>query len=122
MSEREYLDKVEVSLVREVYGVASYRGVVDTEFRQLVSPEAPEEDPLTVEQFFSDYEDLFYEIPITGDDLSHEYLVRRSGEYIGGSVISDNERALLDEINDLRQQLLDANQALADVTQTPING
>lgn len=106
----------EVQLFREVYGVASYRGVIDTEFKQLVSPNVPTEDPLTVEQFFSDYENLFYQIPITGEDLSHEYLVRRSSEYIGGSILTDNEKALLDEINSLRQQLLEANESIAELS------
>lgn len=118
MGAGEHLEKVEVQLFKEVYGVASYRGVIDTEFTQLVSPESPTEDPLTVEQFFADYENLFYQIPLTGEDMSHEYLVRRSSEYIGGSVLTDNEKALLDEINSLRQQLLDANQTLADLAQT----
>jgi hypothetical protein len=104
----------EVILVKEIYGTATYRNVVNTQFSQLITPAAPEEDPVTVEKFFNDYETLFYQIPIEGEFNSHEYLVKRSSEYIGGGVITDNERALIEEINSLRQQLLEANKNLLD--------
>lgn len=104
----------EVSLIKEVYGTATYRNVVDTEFSQLVKPAAPEEVNLTVDQFFIDYNRLFYEIPLQGEINSHEYLVNRSSAFLGGDTITDNEKALLEEINILRQQLLEANRNLID--------
>ena len=103
-------------LIRKVYGTATYRKAIDTEFRQLVVPEAPIEEEITVDRFFELYEDLFFQIPITGDVNSHEYLVRRSSEYIGGELITDNEKALIDEINSLRQQLLEANKSIVDIS------
>ena len=106
----------ELNLYREVYGQNTYRRVVDTEFRQLVEPAAPEEETFTVERFFQLYEQLFFEIPITGEVNSHEYLVRTSSEYIGGAVITDNEKALIQEINSLRQQLLEANTNLIEIS------
>lgn len=105
----------EVRLYKEIYGTATYRNVVDTEFRQLVTPSTPEVDEATVDRFFQDYNDLFYQIPLTGDDASHEYLIKRSSEFLGGSVITDNERGLIEEINNLRQQLLEANKQLTDI-------
>lgn len=106
----------ELNLSKQVYGTATYTKVIDTQFRQLVTPVEPEEEPVTVDRFFELYEQLFFEIPVTGEVNSHEYLVRRSGEYIGGEVLSDNERALIDEINSLRQQLLEANKSIVDIS------
>jgi hypothetical protein len=106
----------ELNLSKQVYGTATYTKVIDTQFRQLVTPAEPEEELVTVDRFFELYEQLFFEIPVVGDVNSHEYLVRRSGEYIGGEVLSDNERALIDEINSLRQQLLEANKSIVDIS------
>jgi hypothetical protein len=107
----------ELNLYREVYGQNTYTRVVDTQFKQLIDPiETNVVQDITVEEFFNLYESLFFEIPINGDVNTHEYLVRRSTEYLGGSVISDNEKALLEEINSLRQQLLDTNSSLIDIS------
>ena len=105
----------EVQLYKEIYGAATYRNVVDTEFTQLITPPTPIVDDASVDRLFQLYEDLFYQIPLNGENVSHEYLVKRSSEYLGGSVLTDNEKALIDEINSLRQQLLEANKSLTDV-------
>lgn len=102
----------EVKLVKEVYGRNTYTRVVDTSFSELYTPvtaSAAASTQLTVEAFFDAYNDLFFQIPATGDVNSHEYLIKRSGEYLGGGVLSDNEKAYIEEINSLRQQLLEAN-------------
>jgi hypothetical protein len=102
----------EVKLVKEVYGRNTYTKVVDTSFSELYVPVtgSTETEQATVEQFFDLYNQLFFEIPATGQVNSHEYLVARSTEYLGGGVLTDNERAYIEEINNLRQQLLEANQ------------
>jgi hypothetical protein len=105
----------EVELTKQVYGATTYRSVVDTEFSQLITREDPTEDEITVEQLFRLYDSLFYQIPLTGDSPSHEYLIKRSQDYLGGSVLTNNEKALIDEINSLRQQLLEANKSLTDI-------
>lgn len=112
----------DVKMVKQVLGLNTSRKVIDTTFRQFVLAPEPVEEETTVEEFFQMYETLFFEIPITGELNSHEYLVKRSSEYIGGEIISDNERALLEEINSLRQQLLEANQSLTSLTKLKING
>jgi hypothetical protein len=105
----------EVLLQKEIYGTATYTSVIDTEFTQLVTPVTPEEDDATVDRLFQLYDSLFYQIELTGDANSHEYIVKRSSQYLGGAVLSDNEKALIDEINSLRQQLLEANKSLTDI-------
>jgi hypothetical protein len=106
----------ELNLYREVYGQNTYTRVIDTQFRELIDPvdEQVIED-VSVEQFFELYEQLFLQIPVNGELNSHEYLVMRSSEYLGGAVITNNEKALLEEINSLRQQLLETNTSLIDI-------
>lgn len=101
----------ELDLVKEVYGRNTYVRVVDTSFTELYRPTPQVEVQVpTVEDFFDLYNTLFFQIPAMGEVNSHEYLVKTSGEYLGGQVMSDNERAYIEEINSLRQQLLEANQ------------
>lgn len=104
----------EVKLVKEVYGRNTFVKAVDTSFTELVTvPTGTTVTPqLSVEEFFNAYNDLFFQIPATGDVNSHEYLVARSTEYLGGGVLTDNEKAYVEEINSLRQQLLEANTNL----------
>jgi prefoldin subunit 5 len=42
-------------------------------------------------------------------------LVERSQQYIGGSVLDAEKQALIEEINSLRQQLLDLNQTFTNI-------
>ena len=109
----------EVKLVKEVYGRNTYTKVIDTSFSELYTPvtaSAAISPTLTVEAFFDAYNTLFFEIPATGEINSHEYLVKRSTEYLGGGVLTDNEKAYIEEINSLRQQLLDANTNYLNLT------
>lgn len=102
----------EVKLVKEVYGRNTFTKVVDTNFTELYTPVTASVAPVqqtTVDQFFDLYNELFFQIPATGDVNSHEFIVKRSTEYLGGGVLTDNERAYIEEINSLRQQLLEAN-------------
>ena len=90
----------DVTLIKEVRGISTYKKVVDTEFTELVTPIEPEVTPIvTVADFFNYYDQLFYDIPVSGSINSHTYLVERSQEYIGGSVIDQEKQALVDEIN-----------------------
>jgi prefoldin subunit 5 len=52
---------------------------------------------------------------VSGSINSHTYLVEQSQQYIGGSVIDAEKQALIEEINSLRQQLLDLNQSFTDI-------
>ena len=100
-----------VDLVKQIYGLNTYQKAIDTSFTELVSP-VTEATPtaITIDQFFQYYDELFFDIPVSGSINSHTYLVERSQEYIGGSVLDAEKQALIEEINSLRQQLLDLNQ------------
>jgi len=108
----------EVKLVKEVYGRNTYTRVINSSFTELYTPVTASVDAtsISVEQFFDAYNALFFQIPATGDVNSHEYLVKRSTDYLGGGVLTDNEKAYIDEINSLRQQLLEANTNYLNLT------
>lgn len=100
-----------INLTKKIYGINTYTKAIDTNFTELLTqPEEIIESPIiTVDQFFSYYDQLFFDIPVSGSINSHQYLVNRSQEYLGGSVIDAEKQALIEEINSLRQQLLDLN-------------
>jgi len=108
--------QTKVNLNKEVYNKEQYVKVIDTSFTQLVDPlnTVAESSLPTVEEFFQDYNDLFFEIPKTGDN-SHETLIVQSTEYIEYSPVSEELQALTEEITSLREQLLEARQQLADL-------
>lgn len=107
-----------VELIKEVYGRNTYPRVIDTTFSELYVPPTTVAvtEQITVEEFFDLYNQLFFDIPATGEVNSHEYLIATSTEYLGGLVLTDTEKAYIEEINSLRQQLLEANANYANLT------
>ena len=62
-----------IEIKKTVYTKDNFNKVVDREFKSFKQPaEVPVEK--TVDQFFKDYEDLYLDIPIEGDEKSHRYL------------------------------------------------
>jgi hypothetical protein len=91
-----------------VYDKDRFSKVINTQFSELNPQEvvAPE---ITVEEFFVLYEELFFDIPREGDINSHRYILQKEAEYLGVQFADDVDiQALLQEITDLRQQLLAA--------------
>lgn len=108
----------QINLIKEVYGRNTYPRVIDTSFSELYAAVTGSTitETITVEAFFDAYNNLFFEIPATGEINSHEYLVARSTEYLGGVTLTDSEKAYIEEINSLRQQLLEANSNYSNLT------
>jgi hypothetical protein len=95
-----------IPVQRAIYNKDRFPKVIDTQFRELnvTEPVAPE---VTVDDFFALYDELFFEIPRDGDINSHRYILQREAEYLGVKFADDIDiQALLQEITDLRQQLL----------------
>jgi len=106
-----------VDLLKEIRGVNTYTKVIDTQFREFITPVVDVPDTsITVEDFFAYYDQLFYDIPITGIN-SHSTIIERSTQYLGGTIIDQEKQALIEEINSLRQQIIDISQI-----NTTING
>lgn len=107
-------------LNRQVFDKSKFGNTVDTSFSELGNINQP--DPsffdsslAGIEDFFTIYENIFYEIPKNGDVNTHEYLVKKSSEYIGFQQNQTDIQALLDEIADLREQNLELRQENTDL-------
>jgi hypothetical protein len=101
----------------------AYERTIDTSFAQQPLPTPPATKTTSVEEFFTLYNALFYDIPVDGDTNSHTYLYRTSGEYAGlDNPTGQDVQVLLDEITILRQDLLTANQTILTLqTNIPIS-
>lgn len=107
-----------VDLVKQIYGLNTYTKAIDTRFTELITPIIVDTNTaISVDDFFRYYDELFFNIPVDGNINSHVYLVERSQQYIGGSVIDAEKQALIEEINSLRQQLLDLNQTFTNINE-----
>jgi hypothetical protein len=106
-----------VNLNKQVFTKSQFNNTINTEFTQLVSSNtAPTGSNISVDQFFQEYQALFYQIPKFGEVNSHEYLVKTSSEYIGSVEINDTIQALVDEVTQLRQENLELQQTIANNT------
>lgn len=108
---------------KQVYNKAQYEKVIDTSFNQLGVQTIQQQidDQPTVDDFFEMYNELFYDISETGDVNSHEYLIKKSSEYIGFEANQEEIEALQNEISQLRTELLDAQKQIIELqTGTPL--
>jgi predicted nucleic acid-binding Zn-ribbon protein len=118
-----------INLNRKVYKKSDYLKTIDTSFNELIPPSPiTEENIITVEQFFEYYNQLFFDIPKTGIN-SHNTLIQQSSEYVGDEQTNEEIDALVQEINSLRDQLLQSQtdltelqQANAELAQNTLNG
>jgi hypothetical protein len=95
---------------------SNYDKVLDTEFKTFLTN--PTVNTLTLEEFFQNYNDLFYQIPKEGDSNSHTYILDQTLQYLNLKLANDAEiQLLLDEITNLRRQLLLDAEVIAQ-TQT----
>lgn len=94
---------------------AVYDRVVDNSFQQFLPLPPPIEDTISVDDFFVIYNQIFYDIPTEGNINSHAFLVKNSGEYINAESTNQDIQLLLNEINDLKKELLEANQKLLNL-------
>lgn len=106
-----------ISFNKQVYNKGDYTKVIDTSFKQLgvqTIQQQIAEQP-TVNDFFEMYNDLFYDIPETGEINSHEYLIKKSSEYINFEANQEEITALQNEIAQLRTELLDAQKQIVEL-------
>lgn len=109
-----------VNLQKTIPNKDKIDNLIDREFKFFVS-NATVEPVATIEPFFQMYEDLYFQIPAEGETNSHEYLIRRSSEIFQLGQDVANLQPLLDEISDLRVQLLEASNRIFDL-ENQLNG
>ena len=112
------MDNQKINLTRVVYDKDDYQKTIDTSFNELLPPiPVVEEDVITVEQFFVYYDQLFFDIPKTGNN-SHNTLIQQSTEYVGNEQTNAEIEALVQEVNNLRAQLIDSQTQISELQQT----
>lgn len=114
-----------INFGKKVFEKTQYRKVIPTQFTQLrvETPTAIVTASLpSINQFFDFYNQLFYQIPQTGDVNSHQYLINQSTAYVGSSQSDEEIQALLDEIEDLRTENLQLNREIANIQISGSNG
>lgn len=104
-----------VDTKKQVFNKDEYEKTINTRFNDLGVTSITDDiaETNTVEDFFQMYNELFYEIPLLGDN-SHEFLVKTSGEYINFDQNSEIIEALQQEITALREESLQLNIQLAE--------
>lgn len=103
-----------IDFVPRVYVRRDIQSVVDRKFKEFGQVE--EEDlGASVDQFFVDYEKLYYLIPATGSTNSHQYLVEKSSELYSPEQASLDIQPLLDEITLLRSQSVSDQQTIINL-------
>ena len=113
----------QITLNKSVFEKRQYEKVIDTSFTQLVQPAVTSSvvaPSISIAEFFTNYQTLFFEIPKYGAVNSHEYLIKTSQEYAGNFNNDETIQALIEEVTQLRQENLDLQQQILNTT-TSIN-
>ena len=109
----------QIPIQKTVFNKDNFNKVVDTQFSQLINNQQIEETPsFTLDDFFQLFEDLFDQIPREGDINSHQYILQKEADYLGVQINQDDLQALLDEITSLRQEVLDSQTIINELTTT----
>jgi hypothetical protein len=113
-----------IKLNKQVFVKTKFNETVDTSFSQLIEPSNPtffDINLATVDDFFTLYNRLFFEIPKNGVVNSHEFLVKESSEYIQVERTNEDIQILLDEIADLRRENLSLREEIVGLISNPLN-
>jgi hypothetical protein len=101
-----------VNLNKNVFDKNEYKKIINNDFTQLInnnSIDNIETIDEKIQKFFQLYNELFYVINQNDDTNSHKFLIKQSSEYINYNYESDTINALLEEINQLKQEIIDIN-------------
>jgi hypothetical protein len=101
-----------VQMEKTIYS-NSINNVINNQFNQLIPKQTPTETTpdLNINEFFDQYNTLFFEIPPSGSDESHLGLASRSLEYLGVSI-----EDLQSEIDYLRQENVELKNQILQIT------
>jgi hypothetical protein len=111
----------QIPIQKTVFSKDNFSKVVNTQFNQLLDQVGEEELSFSVDDFFELYDQLFYQIPTEGETNSHRFILQREADYLGISISQEDIQALLDEITSLRQQVLDAQTTVNELTRATSN-
>lgn len=112
-----------INFNKQVYDKSQYEKIINTSFSELGVKTIQQqiENQPTVSDFFNIYNEIFYDIPELGDINSHEYLIKKSSEYINFEANQEEIAALQAEIAQLRIDLLESQKQIIELqTKTPL--
>tara|TARA_R110001583_G_scaffold19070_2_gene75118 strand:- start:11 stop:469 length:459 start_codon:yes stop_codon:yes gene_type:complete len=107
----------EINFNKTVFNKTQYTKTINTSFSELgvkTIQEQLDEQP-NIEEFFSLYNELFYDIPELGETDSHEFLIKQSSEYINFEEENEVIEELQKEISQLREDLLDSQKQVIEL-------
>ena len=96
-----------INLRKQVYPKNEVNNVINTNFTEFTLPNIQTVVTASIEEFFTQYQTLFFQIPKFGNINSHEYLIKTSQAYVGSVVVNDEIVLLQQEITQLRRQLIE---------------
>lgn len=108
-----------ISIGKSVIPKKDLQKLVQTDFEEFGTTQV-EEVPMSVDEFFTEYERLFLEIPKVGDK-SHQYLVTRSQSLLEVEEDLSVIQPLMDEIANLRAQNLNLQEQVFTLTRKQAN-
>ena len=94
-----------INIDKTVFNKSQFELAVDTKFSELFA----QNTPLTVDQFFVYYDDLFFDIP-DGGVKSHQELIQRSTEYLDIDPFEEERNTLLKQINELEKRVAELEE------------
>jgi hypothetical protein len=94
-----------INIDKTVFNKNQFELAVDTKFSELFA----QNTPLTVDQFFVYYDDLFFDIP-DGGVKSHQELIQRSTEYLDIDLFEEERNTLLKQINELEKRVAELEE------------
>lgn len=105
-----------ISFTREVYQKQDFDNTININFEDQTTNTTAEILNLpSIPEFFDHYNKLFYSLPKQGE-LSHTTLVNRSSDYIGNQQTNEEIDALIQEVNGLRETVLEQQQLIFNLT------
>ena len=106
-----------VKFQKQVFSKEQYNKIIDTSFKELGIQTIQEQIAIqpNVNEFFTLYNELFYDIPELGETNSHEYLIKTSSDYINFQSNQEEIAALQAEIAQLRIDLLNAQKQVVEL-------
>lgn len=116
-----------INTIKKIFYKKDFANTINTQFSELT--EKPKNsffdiNLATIDDFFILYEKFFYDIPKEGEK-SHTYILDQSGNYVNAEKINEEIKALLDEIDLLREEniKLQTNQInkLTSQTRNPVS-
>lgn len=104
----------EIEIKKTVVNKTQFDKIVNNTFTTFLPPQEDQPED-SIDELFRLYDKFYFEIDLRGNDNSHEYLIERSSELVQLEKSTEEIQPLLDEIAQLRAQLLEANRQILDL-------